>query len=501
VWQSALGCLLHMTTHAGCWVPASASQLPPAAAAALLDACVTFGWAPELHASLAEMAVGLLYARQPHHGAQQLHEQQATRPQPAAAAGGGGGGAVGVGGGSRRGSSSSSGSSPRAEQRAAAPSTGPHDVWVSLAAAPDAGAGALDEAQLAAFGGAPRLLRHFCHASSVQAQRALLVPLLQCVTPAGADTAPRLELLRVLCASPDCLAALQTALSAGVPGWARAAAAAVQAQVGAEGVDGALLSEVLAQLEALALQQAAGSGARDARSSSHSAAQQRQQHAAQQPGLALPPGVEVAMQVTLQQLRGQLPCQQHTRPGPAGTSAEETVFQVRAAAACLRACALTWLRAARVARLTPTRCAAPLRPLPRLCLCRWSQLPPEAPGCWRALLALCWCDDALARSAARVWLAQLLGATLDQSLQVCACGCMPACCARWWRAPTVALPVADAVRHPPCCGAHTHAHARTHTHARRARSCCRCRACSSAATGTRAWAALLLHPWPPRASR
>jgi hypothetical protein len=51
-----------------------------------------------------------------------------------------------------------------------------------------------------------------------------------------------------------------------------------------------------------------------------------------------------------------------------------------------------------------------------------AQVPAEAQGSWKALRALCWCDDDLARLASRHWLQQLLAVTLQQSLKVNAPG-------------------------------------------------------------------------------
>jgi hypothetical protein len=50
-----------------------------------------------------------------------------------------------------------------------------------------------------------------------------------------------------------------------------------------------------------------------------------------------------------------------------------------------------------------------------VCCC---QVPAEVQGSWKALRALCWCDDELARVASRHWLQQLLAVTLQQSLKV-----------------------------------------------------------------------------------
>lgn len=75
-------------------------------------------------------------------------------------------------------------------------------------------------------------------------------------------------------------------------------------------------------------------------------------------------------QVTLLQLAGQLPAQPQTRPGPLGT--DVVVYQMQ----------------------------------------------PEVQSSWKALKALCWCDDDLARRIARQWLQRLLAVTLQQYLKV-----------------------------------------------------------------------------------
>lgn len=77
------------------------------------------------------------------------------------------------------------------------------------------------------------------------------------------------------------------------------------------------------------------------------------------------------MQLTLLQLAGNLAAQQQLRPGPQGSAG--TVVYV---------------------------------------------MPPEVQGSWKALKALCWCDDELARRVARQWLQQVLAVTLQQALRV-----------------------------------------------------------------------------------
>jgi hypothetical protein len=87
--------------------------------------------------------------------------------------------------------------------------------------------------------------------------------------------------------------------------------------------------------------------------------------------VSMPPEVQSAMNVTLQQLAGNLSAQQQQRPGPQGSAG--TVVYV---------------------------------------------MPAEVQGSWKALKALCWCDDESARGVARRWLQQLLALTLQQSLRV-----------------------------------------------------------------------------------
>lgn len=205
VWQSAMGCLLHLTTHGGHWVASSLHLLPPSAAAALLDASVKFNWSHELHARLVQMAVNLLYITDPAPSAADCADAEA----------------VAVTAGSSSGSKAQQASKvkspgrwqqpPRQEQaverqqhqqlrnsdhsmpgNAAAGDQSPNTSSSSHSPLgkgcqqePDLDlpcqlhAGPVDTDQLAAFGGAAQLLKQFCYAGSVEAQRTLLVPLLQ----------------------------------------------------------------------------------------------------------------------------------------------------------------------------------------------------------------------------------------------------------------------------------------------------------------------------------
>lgn len=425
VWQSALGCLLQLTTHSGHWVAASLSQLPPAAAAALLDACITFHWSHELHARLVQMAANLLYLsdsavghgaavheegsfEQQHAeqegGAQQREQQHQEQEQqigsggglksaddsaaaltspedvsvtldtlvgsraarqhaaaakglettaagaedsgagaPADAASAAGGGSecdaasdAGGGAGSDAGSTlHHSGGSSRSSREGGQHSSQLGDIDLPW----QLHAGPVDEQQLAAFGGPAKLLQHFCHASSVEAQRTLLVPLLQVLMPQDAPATAQLAILQALCARPSCLAALQAAVSAGLPGWSGWVLQAVQQQLGTQGLDVPLLSDLLLQLEELSLQRmavpAAAARSRHGNSRHSSAAGQPEEQQEQlqleleqqQVVPQLPADVQLGVQVMLQQLRGDLPAQQQARPGLQPT--DIAAYQVR----------------------------------------------------------------------------------------------------------------------------------------------------------------------------
>lgn len=543
VWQSALGCLLQLTTHAGHWVAASLSQLPPAAAAALLDACVEFHWSEELHARLVQMAVNLLYLsehaatgqsqgsvaaagrclsplqqellllqqqragqQQPQqHSQQQQHrpwrwrQQSPVSPKPAddTALASPEDVAVtldtSVGGRDRQHQADAKGANQTAAAAAVSPSSEQVSEGRTASAPPHSStgsqlgdldlpwqlhAGPVDEQQLAAFGGPAKLLQHFCHAGSVEAQRTLLVPLLQVLMPHDAPDTAQLAVLQALCARPSCLAALQAAVSAGLPGWSTYVVAAVQQHLGPEGLDVPLLSYLLLQLEELSVQRVsvellelavrpqAESNSSSSRSNPRSQPQQdgqqpqppQQQHQQQEHEedeedeamlLQFPPEVEVAMQVTLQQLRGQPPSQPQMRPGPSGTDVitYQVCVYVRVNV-CVCVLMPEWRTGAplavngsgarpfvrRAARDTERTELVPLSVCaaiithacyPHVCVHAFfvsppppPQVAPEVQGSWKSLRALCWCDDGLARLACKHWLQQLLAVTLQQSLKV-----------------------------------------------------------------------------------
>jgi hypothetical protein len=203
-------------------------------------------------------------------------------------------------------------------------------------------AGPVDEQQLAGFGGPAKLLQHFCHAASVEAQRTLLVPLLQVLMPQDAPDTAQLAILQALCARPSCLAVLQAAVAAGLPGWSSYVVQAVRLHLGAQGVDVLLLSSLLLRLEQLSMQRmgvpvaAAAGGSNGLRSSSTSSpgasssaagSNAAEEHQEQQQVLQLPAEVQLAMLLTLQQLRGELPSRQQSRPGLQAT--DLAAYQVR----------------------------------------------------------------------------------------------------------------------------------------------------------------------------
>jgi hypothetical protein len=176
----------------------------------------------------------------------------------------------------------------------------------------------------------------------VEAQRTLLVPLLQVLMPADVPDTAQLAVLQVLCARPSCLAALQAVASAGLPGWSRFVLQAVQQQLGTEGLDVPLLSRLLLRLEQLSMQRMAvpaalsGSCTADSTSSNGGTGSTSQNAGGQQEGqgvegqslLQLPAEVRLAMQLTLQQLRGELPAQLQARPGlqPTDSSAYQVII-------------------------------------------------------------------------------------------------------------------------------------------------------------------------------
>lgn len=194
----------------------------------------------------------------------------------------------------------------------------------------------------------------------------------------------QLSVLQVLCASPACLAALQTVLSAGLPGWAEPVLEAVTRRCDDGSVNLQLLAVVLLRLEHLGCggdggdSSSSNGGIGDPGLSSSNPGCSTSSMAAWRAGapkvaggnLRLPPEVAVAIQVTLRQLAGALPSLPQLRRAPGG--GETTAYAA----------------------------------------------PAEAQGSWKALRALCWCDDENALRVARVWLQRLLALTLQLSLRV-----------------------------------------------------------------------------------
>jgi hypothetical protein len=178
----------------------------------------------------------------------------------------------------------------------------------------------------------------------------VFIALLQVLMPPDAPDTAQLAVLQALCARPACLAALQAAVSAGLPGWSTCVLTAVQQQqLGTEGLDVPLLSDLLLHLEHLSIQRmavpAAVGGIAAASSSSGSVGGstaepgqqqgqsqagvgQQEQQQQQQVLLQLPAEVQLAVQLTLRQLRGDLPAQ--ARPGlqPSGSTSYQVSFRV-----------------------------------------------------------------------------------------------------------------------------------------------------------------------------
>jgi hypothetical protein len=192
-----------------------------------------------------------------------------------------------------------------------------------------------------------------------------------------------------LCALSPCSVLplhLQATLSAAQPGWADPILAAVTQLLDHQELDLQLLAAVLLRLEDLAVgqqvhaarevlllqqQTLAGAAASSNGNIQDPAEAEDGAVAAVTQHVSMPPEVQTAMNVTLQQLAGNLAAQQQQRPGPQGSAG--TVVYV---------------------------------------------MPAEVQGSWKALKALCWCDDESARGVARRWLQQLLALTLQQSLRV-----------------------------------------------------------------------------------
>jgi hypothetical protein len=458
VWRAALGCLMQLTTHAGTWVADSLRALPPAAAAGLLDAAVRYGWSAELHAQLAVMAANLLYVAPP---------PPTTAVAAAAAAS-----SLGAADHDGRDDDPSGSSLPAAAAAAAAA----HELDLPW----QLHGGPVDRGQLTAFGGPEKLLEHFCASASPEAQRGLLVPLLQVLSPPDVTDAAQLELLQLLCGTPSCLAALRCVLSAGLPGWADVVLGAVarssSSSSGGGGGAGdhpgsisdtvrqqqqhseacSLLSGVLLRLETLSAQrvraQLLGQQATK-RGETAQQQQQQQQHTGTSSCSNGRSGVSSSTSSNSSNSSSSNKNNKSTKGsgngerGPIGSSSSSTTTTAGAAsaAAVTTTPGQTSVEAAASQRqqlsfgadgqahdawlMPEVECAAQvtLRQLAGTLPAVTQQRPgggiayvtqPEADAAWRALRALCWCDDAMARCVARQWLQRLLALTLQLALQV-----------------------------------------------------------------------------------
>ncbi|KAI8463686.1 MAG: hypothetical protein J3K34DRAFT_494699 [Monoraphidium minutum] len=376
VWQSAAGCMLHLTTCAGYWVRGAAEGLPPQALRGLLRACLTFGWAPELHARLAQLAPLVL--------------------RPAAAGGARGGEAEGGDGDGGDGGGGGGGG--------------------------EAEGGGSGAARLAEFGGAGELMHHFCAAASPEAQRCLLLPLLEhCMRP-GTSPAAAARTAAALAGSPARLRALQAALWGGRPGLAEPILSALGAagQFPNAGELQTACSVVLA-LEALATGSGGGGGGggceEEGGGGSSAGGEASGGAAGERPsgggGGGEPDKRPAPPAGRASTSSGGAGSRRESRRGSAahkaaggGSSGGGEGGPPDASAAAAEAAA----PAAAVA------CAVELT--------RWhvaGELPEfqaaAAAAAWRALRELCWCGEPAAQAAAARWLQQLLAAALDQSAE------------------------------------------------------------------------------------
>ncbi|GBF94699.1 hypothetical protein Rsub_07435 [Raphidocelis subcapitata] len=323
VWQSAAGATLHLTTHAGYWVRDAAAGLPLQALRGLMRACLAFDWAPELHARFAQIVPLLLC---PLGGVERrLTSESGRKPS-----GSGGGDGSGTG-------------TPLARRV-----TGATD-----------GSGwefsGVDARLLEAFGGAEELLHHFCHAASPEAQRCLLLPLLERCMPPGTAPSAAARAALGLGGSPARLSALQAALRSGRPGLADPLLSALAAAPGlGDGAQLQLLCSLVLALEGLATAGAHATGAGDE--------------------LALTAAGGAAS-----------PAAGRSRGGGRGDGAT--------AAAVLRG----------AVDLTKRHLAGTLP----------ESEAPHAAAAWRALRELAWCGGAAPRAAAADWLQQLLAVVLE----------------------------------------------------------------------------------------
>lgn len=148
VWQSAVGCLIHLTSREGQWVASHVSSLSLQAVRAMLRAAHTFNWAPELYCQLLQLAANLLYCP----------SDKQYSPDVGSTGFAGEGAAV----------SSPLDTDPGSTQRPVAL----HQQRVQ----PD---------KLQAFGCVHELMVHFCRAPSPEAQSNMLVPIVQELMPEG----------------------------------------------------------------------------------------------------------------------------------------------------------------------------------------------------------------------------------------------------------------------------------------------------------------------------
>ncbi|MEW5300088.1 MAG: hypothetical protein WDW36_003044 [Sanguina aurantia] len=212
VWQSALGCLLHLTTHSGHFVTAWVQHLPTQALSGLLRACVRFGWSQELYCHLLQLASLLL--------------TQAEAGPPVLAGG------------------------DQGSQDEDSPADMGDEDGVTFSAA------------AVGFGGLEEVLYHFSRAPTPASRAGMVALLVQYLGPPGAAAHAQLvSALRAL-DLPSVALALQTALHCPRPGMAQdLSAALLEGQPGLEACRG-LLCEFLVQLQALCLQ-SMGSGLAD----------------------------------------------------------------------------------------------------------------------------------------------------------------------------------------------------------------------------------------------
>lgn len=78
---------------------------------------------------------------------------------------------------------------------------------------------------------------------------------IKALMPDDAPDASQLAVLQALCSSPNCLAALQVTLSAGLPGWADPILSAITQLLGDQELDLQLLATLLLRLENLSIEQ------------------------------------------------------------------------------------------------------------------------------------------------------------------------------------------------------------------------------------------------------